>query len=137
MRPDRIIVGEVRGEETIDLLQALNTGHDGSLSTAHANNPQDMVLRLETMALMGMDMPLEAIRRQIASGIDIFVQLGRDRQKQRKLLAIVEVEGFKEGRVCLHTLYQRDWRDGKLKKTGELLHGEKWEREGKTSENQI
>lgn len=131
MRPDRIIVGEVRGEETIDLLQALNTGHDGSLSTAHANSPEDMLLRLETMALMGMDMPMEAIRRQIASGIDIFVQLGRDKQKKRKLLSVAEVEGFREGRVCLHTLYERDWTDGALKKTGELKHCAKWEREVK------
>lgn len=128
MRPDRIIVGEVRGEETIDLLQALNTGHDGSLSTAHANNPQDMLLRLETMALMGMDMPLEAIRRQIASGIDIFVQLGRDRNKQRRLMAVAEVDGFRDGQVCLHSLYERDWADGELKKTGELRHRVKWER---------
>lgn len=128
MRPDRIIVGEVRGEETIDLLQALNTGHDGSLSTAHANNPQDMLLRLETMALMGMDMPLEAIRRQIASGIDIFVQLERDRNKQRRLMAVAEVDGFRDGQVCLHSLYERDWTDGELKKTGELRHRVKWER---------
>lgn len=128
MRPDRIIVGEVRGEETIDLLQALNTGHDGSLSTAHANNPQDMLLRLETMALMGMDMPLEAIRRQIASGIDIFVQLGRDRNKKRRLMAVAEVDGFRDGQVCLHSLYERDWTDGELKKTGELRHRVKWER---------
>ena len=130
MRPDRIIVGEVRGEETIDLLQALNTGHDGSLSTAHANSPKDMLLRLETMALMGMAMPLEAIRRQIASGIDIFVQLGRDRNKKRRLLAITEVVGFAEGEVKLGTLYARDWHSGELCKKGELLHTEKLERAG-------
>lgn len=137
MRPDRIIVGEVRGEETIDLLQALNTGHDGSLSTAHANSPQDMLLRLETMALMGMDMPLEAIRRQIASGINIFVQLGRDRQKKRRLFSIAEVDGFMDGTVCLHTLYERDWTDGVLKKTGELKHCEKWEREERVDEGRL
>lgn len=137
MRPDRIIVGEVRGEETIDLLQALNTGHDGSLSTAHANSPEDMLLRLETMALMGMDMPLEAIRRQIASGIDIFVQLGKDRQKKRRLLSVAEVEGFMDGRVCLHTLYERDWTDGVLKKTGELKHRAKWEREEQADEGKL
>ena len=130
MRPDRIIVGEVRGEETIDLLQALNTGHDGSLSTAHANSAGDMLLRLETMALMGMAMPLEAIRRQIASGIDIFVQLGRDRNKQRRLLEIAEVTGFADGAIQLGKLYERDWNSGRLCKKGELLHTEKLERTG-------
>lgn len=130
MRPDRIIVGEVRGEETIDLLQALNTGHDGSLSTAHANSAGDMLLRLETMALMGMAMPLEAIRRQIASGINIFVQLGRDRNKQRRLLEIAEVTGFADGVVQLGKLYERDWNSGRLCKKGELLHTEKLERAG-------
>ena len=130
MRPDRIIVGEVRGEDTIDLLQALNTGHDGSLSTAHANSAGDMLLRLETMALMGMAMPLEAIRRQIASGIDIFVQLGRDRNKQRRLLEIAEVTGFADGAVQLGKLYERDWNSGRLCKKGELLHTEKLERAG-------
>lgn len=130
MRPDRIIVGEVRGEETIDLLQALNTGHDGSLSTAHANSAGDMLLRLETMALMGMAMPLEAIRRQIASGIDIFVQLGRDRNKQRRLLEIAEVTGFADGAIQLGKLYERDWNSGRLCKKGELLHTEKLERAG-------
>ena len=130
MRPDRIIVGEVRGEETIDLVQALTTGQDGSLSTAHANSAGDMLLRLETMALMGMAMPLEAIRRQIASGIDIFVQLGRDRNKQRRLLEIAEVTGFADGAVQLGKLYERDWNSGRLCKKGELLHTEKLERAG-------
>lgn len=130
MRPDRIIVGEVRGEETIDLLQALNTGHDGSLSTAHANSPNDMLLRLETMALMGMTMPLEAIRRQIASGIDIFVQLGRDREKKRRLLQVAEVDGFAGGEVRLIPLYERDWHSGQLEKRAELKHTEKLERAG-------
>lgn len=137
MRPDRIIVGEVRGEETIDLLQALNTGHDGSLSTAHANSPGDMISRLETMALMGMDMPLEAIRRQIASGIDIFVQLGRDREKKRRLLAVAEVEGFIDGQVRLHMLYERDLLQGTLNKTGDLLHRAKWERDERMDENTV
>lgn len=137
MRPDRIIVGEVRGEETIDLLQALNTGHEGSLSTAHANSPRDMLLRLETMALMGMDMPMEAIRRQIASGIDIFVQLGRDREKKRRLMSVAEVDGFREGQVALHMLYERDPNDGELKKTGELKHCEKWERENRSKTGKL
>ena len=83
MRPDRIIVGEVRGAEAIDMLQALNTGHDGSLSTGHANSPADMLSRLETMVLMGMELPLPAIRRQIASGIDVIVHLGRLRDRTR------------------------------------------------------
>ena len=83
MRPDRIVVGEVRGGEAVDMLQALNTGHEGSLSTAHANSARDMLSRLETMTLMGVDLPLEAIRRQIASGVDILIHLGRMRDKMR------------------------------------------------------
>lgn len=83
MRPNRIIVGEVRGAEAIDMLQALNTGHDGSLSTGHANSPKDMLSRLESMVLMGMDLPLGAVQRQIASGIDIIVHLGRLRDKSQ------------------------------------------------------
>lgn len=94
MRPDRIIVGEVRGSEAIDMLQALNTGHDGSLSTGHANSPKDMFSRLETMVLMGMELPVAAIRRQIASGLDIMVHLGRLRDKSRKVLEILEVTGY-------------------------------------------
>ena len=91
MRPDRIIVGEVRGGEAVDMLQSLNTGHDGSLSTLHANSSRDMLSRIETMTLMGIDLPLEAIRRQIASGVDVLVHLGRMRDKSRKLLEITEV----------------------------------------------
>lgn len=94
MRPDRILIGEVRGSEVIDLLQALNTGHDGSISTGHANSPEDMLLRLETMVLMGMELPLPAVRRQIASGIDIIVHLGRLRDKSRKVLEIIEILGY-------------------------------------------
>ena len=92
MRPSRIIVGEVRGSEAIDMLQSLNTGHCGA-SSGHSNSPEDMLSRLETMVLMGMDIPLAAIRRQIASGIDIFVHLGRLRDKSRKVLKMVEVLG--------------------------------------------
>ncbi len=91
MRPDRILIGEVRGSEAVDLLQALNTGHDGSISTGHANSPRDMLTRLETMVLMGMEIPLQAVRRQIASGIDIIVHVGRMRDKTRKVLEIVEI----------------------------------------------
>lgn len=104
MRPSRIIVGEVRGEETIDMLQALNTGHCGA-SSGHANSPRDMIVRLETMALMGMDLPLQAIQRQIASGIDIIIHLGRLRDSSRKVLEIVEVLGYEQGQIQLQSLY--------------------------------
>lgn len=106
MRPDRIIVGEVRGSEAIDMLQALNTGHDGSLSTGHANSATDMLMRLETMVLMGMELPLSAVRRQIASGVDIIVQLGRLRDKSRKVLEIVEITGYEDGEIVARPLYQ-------------------------------
>lgn len=105
MRPDRILVGEVRGGEAIDMLQAMNTGHDGSLSTGHANSPKDMLSRLETMVLMGMDLPLAAIERQIAAGVDIIVHLGRLRDKSRKVLEIVEILGYEQGEIQLQTLY--------------------------------
>ena len=129
MRPDRIIVGEVRGGEAMDMLQALNTGHEGSLSTAHANSSRDMLSRLETMVLMGVDLPLEAIRRQIASGVDILVHLGRMRDRSRKLLEVTEVCGFEKGEIQTRPLYQ--WQEGKgLVKTADLLHMEKLERAG-------
>ena len=91
MRPDRIIVGEVRGEEALDMIQSMNTGHDGSLSTGHANSPEDMLSRLETMALFASDIPIQAIRKQIASSIDIIVQLERLRDRSRRVTAITEV----------------------------------------------
>lgn len=106
MRPDRIIVGEVRGAEVIDMLQAMNTGHDGSLSTGHANSSKDMITRLETMVLMGMDLPLPAIQRQIASGVDILIHLGRFRDKSRKLVSIEEITGCNSEGVQLNMLYQ-------------------------------
>ena len=108
MRPDRILIGEIRGAEAIDLLQALNTGHDGSLSTGHANTPQDMLSRIETMALMDFDMPLSAIRRQIASGIDLIVHLGRLRDKTRKVLQILEILGYdpQSGEIRTQVLYE-------------------------------
>ena len=106
MRPNRIIVGECRGAEALDVLQAMNTGHSGSLSTGHANSAMDMVSRLETMVLMGMDMPLAAIQSQIASAIDIIIQLGRIRDGSRKLLQVVEVKGVENGKVCLHELFR-------------------------------
>ena len=131
MRPDRIIVGEVRGGEAVDMLQALNTGHDGSLSTAHANSASDMLSRLETMTLMGVDLPLEAIRRQIASGVDILIHLGRMRDKSRKVLEITEICGFENHEIKTRTLYR--WQEGKgLVQTAELLNREKLVRAGVT-----
>lgn len=122
MRPDRIIVGEVRSAEAIDMLQALNTGHDGSLSTGHANSARDMLYRLETMVLMGMEIPLSAVRRQIAGGIDIIVHLGRLRDKSRKVLEIVEVTGFEDGEIQTSVLYKfEEAEDGATEKvTGSL-----------------
>lgn len=107
MRPERIVVGEVRGEEALDMLQAMNTGHDGSLSTGHANSTKDMLSRLETMVLQGSaGFPLEAIRQQIASAIDIIVQLGRLRDKSRKVLEIAEVTGVKDGIITVQPIYK-------------------------------
>lgn len=129
MRPNRILVGEVRAEEAVDMLQALNTGHEGSLTTAHANSTRDMLSRLETMVLMGMELPLEAIRRQIASGIDLLIHLGRLRDRSRKVLEVVEVLGFDQGEIQLNPLYQ--WEEEKgLVQTGDLIHREKLIREG-------
>lgn len=133
MRPDRIIVGEVRGEEAVDLLQCLNTGHDGSMSTGHGNSAKDMLSRLETMVLMGMDLPIEAVRRQIASGIDILVHLGRLRDRSRKVLQIVELADYKNGEIILNTLfeYKEVGEDengkvvGSLFEEGEIIHKEK------------
>lgn len=105
MRPDRIIVGEVRGAEAIDMMQCLNTGHDGSMSTGHANSGEDMLARLENMVLMGMDIPLAAIRQQIASGIDIIVHLGRLRDKSRRVLEITEVLDYRDNQICLNPLF--------------------------------
>lgn len=112
MRPDRIIVGEVRGEETLDMVQAMSTGHDGSLSTGHGNSPKDMAARLETMILMGMDMPVSAIRQQLSSAIDIIVHLGRLRDKTRRVLQIVEIKGINKGEIEFNTLFE-------FKETGE------------------
>ncbi len=106
MRPDRIIVGEVRDAAAIDMLQAMNTGHDGSLSTGHANSSKDMLSRLETMVLMGMDIPLGAVRMQIASALDIIIHLGRLRDKSRKVLEISEVKRVNMGEIELSKLYE-------------------------------
>lgn len=106
MRPDRIVVGEVRGEEAIDMLQAFNVGQDGSLSTIHANSAEDALSRLETMVMLSTSIPIEALRRQIVSGVDIIVQLGRLRDKSRRLLQICEVTGINGSEIITHTLYK-------------------------------
>ena len=106
MRPERIIVGECRGGEALDMLQAMNTGHDGSLSTGHANSTEDMLSRLETMVLQGATgLPLEAIRQQIASAVDIIIHLSRLRDKSRKTMEITEVVGYENGKIQLNPLY--------------------------------
>lgn len=123
MRPDRIIIGEVRGKETVDLLQVLNTGHEGSFSSGHSNSVRDMLSRLETMVLMGMDLPLPAIRGQIASAIDIMVHVARQRDRSRKVVAIEEVAGIENGEIVLRPLFSLV--DGQLERTGELKNREK------------
>ena len=143
MRPDRIIVGEVRGPEAIDMMQCLNTGHDGSMSTGHANSAADMLSRLETMILMGMDLPLAAIRQQIASGIDVIVHLGRMRDKSRRVLEIDEVDRYENGSIILNQLvrFKENGADpdgkitGEFVKKGELIHREKIEAAGLVCES--
>lgn len=140
MNPDRIIIGEVRGKEALDMISAMNTGHDGSLSTGHGNSPKDMLSRLETMVLMGADIPLPAVRSQIAAAIDILIHLGRLRDKSRRVLSIVEVSGYENGEIRLNPLYRFEEDYGKedskkednkkgvqgsLKKVGNLQNTEK------------
>lgn len=125
MNPDRIIVGEVRGKETLDMLQAMNTGHEGSLSTGHGNSARDMLSRLETMVLMAAELPLAAIRNQIASALDIIVHLGRLKNGSRRVLCIAEIGGYRNGEVELESLYEYDWKEDSLRKTGELKNWEK------------
>lgn len=141
MRPNRLIVGECRGAEALDVLQAMNTGHDGSLSTGHANSCRDMLSRLETMVLMGMELPLTAIRSQIASGIDVLVHLGRMRDGSRKILAITELAEYKDGEIRLNDIYRfeesgksRHCVEGSLRHVGTLEHTEKLKRAGVTAE---
>ncbi|WP_390584615.1 CpaF family protein [Paenibacillus illinoisensis] len=117
MRPNRIVIGEVRGAEALDMLQAMNTGHDGSLSTGHANNISDMISRLETMVLSGAELPISVVRQQISSAIDIFVHLSRLRDRSRRVTEISEVIGMKDGEVLLNPLFrfqERDEREGKI-----------------------
>lgn len=133
MRPDRIIVGEVRGAEAADMLQCMNTGHDGSMSTGHANSGKDMLSRLENMVLMGMELPLAAIRQQISSGIDIIVHLGRLRDRSRRVLEITEIVGCEENEIRLNPLFifEEAGEDsggrviGRLQKKGTLLRENK------------
>ncbi|GLC80825.1 CpaF family protein [Lacrimispora brassicae] len=135
MNPSRIIVGEVRGKEALDMISAMNTGHDGSLSTGHGNSPRDMLSRLETMVLMGADIPLAAVRSQVAAAIDILIHLGRLRDKSRRVLSIVEVVGYENGEIRLNPLYrfEEDYEDregaqtvrGSLKKVGGIQNTEK------------
>ena len=144
MRPDRIIIGEVRGAEAADLVgSALNCGHDGSMSTGHANSAADMLTRLETMMLMGMEIPLSAIRRQIASGVDIVVHLGRLRDKSRRVLQIAEVVGFEDGEIRLKPLFSFEETgktggrvEGTLVRKGELVHADKLRMAGIASAQQ-
>jgi len=145
MRPDRILVGEIRGSEAIDLLQALNTGHDGSISTGHANSPQDMLSRIETMVLMGMEIPLSAVRRQIASGIDLIVHVGRMRDRTRKVLQIIEILGYdsEKDEILTQPLYEFEEEGaevceriaGRLQKRGDLQNRQKLERAGLSLES--
>ncbi len=138
MRPDRIIVGEVRGPEAIDMLQAMNTGHDGSLTTGHANSTGDMLSRLETMVISGAPIPLDAVRRQIASAIDIIVYISRLRDKSRRIVEIAEVIGYEGNEVLLNPLfYHRETGEteeggiiGGLVRTGELKHVDKLTKAG-------
>ncbi len=133
MRPDRIIVGEVRGAEALDMMQCMNTGHDGSMSTGHANSGEDMLSRLENMVLMGVELPLGAIRQQIAAGIDIIVHLGRLRDRSRRVLEITEVAEWEGDRIRLNRLFAFEERGqdaqgnilGALQKKGELIHERK------------
>ncbi|NLU52351.1 MAG: CpaF family protein [Clostridiaceae bacterium] len=129
MRPERIIVGEVRGEEALDMLQAMNTGHDGSMSTGHANSTYDMLSRLETMVLMAAPLPLEAIKKQIASALDIIIFLSRLRDHSRRTMEITEVIGYQKGEIVLNPLFvfEEEGEDengrvlGTLKRTGNPL----------------
>lgn len=137
MRPDRIIVGEVRDAAAIDMLQALNTGHDGSLSTGHANSPADMLSRLESLVLLGADIPLLAVRKQIASAIDLIVHLTRLRDRSRRVQEITEVMDCRDGDIKLNPIYvfeetgEENGRvKGRLNKASELQNTEKLRRAG-------
>jgi pilus assembly protein CpaF len=132
MRPDRIIVGEVRSDEALDMLQAMNTGHDGSISTGHANSPADMLIRLEMMVLMAADIPLSAVKSQIASAIDILIHLERFRDGSRKVVSVEEVIGYQNGEICLQPLFLYDRKCGCICRTEKrLVQEEKLQKLGK------
>lgn len=133
MRPDRIIVGEVRSDAE-ELLQAVNVGAEGSMSTIHANSCTDMITRLETLVLMGINLPLPAIRRQIAAGFDIFIHLGRLRDKSRRILEICEIDRMEEGEILMNPLFLYEEERGLVQK-GKLRHREKLEKAGMTLED--
>lgn len=137
MRPDRIIVGEVRGEEVMDMINAMNTGHDGSLSTGHGNSIEGMLRRLESMFLQAADFPIEAIRAQIVEGIDVFVHLGRLEGKGRRILGIAEVEGIDCGEIILNPLYSYRPGEGLVKTRNRLKHREKLELKGEADEYRL
>lgn len=122
MRPNRIIVGEVRGAEVLDMIQAMNTGHDGSLSTGHGNSPEGMLSRIEAMFLQAANFPVDAIRSQIAEAIDIIVHLGKLPDKSRKVLEITEIEGYHDGRICMNPLFQYK-ANTPINSNGESLNG--------------
>ncbi len=139
MRPDRIVVGEVRGEEAFDMIgSAMNCGHDGSMSSAHANSAKDMLIRLENMILMAAPLPISAIRRQIASGVDMIVHLGRLRDKSRKVIEISEICGIEKDEILVNALFRfretsekkSEKVEGKLERVGELIHIYKMETAG-------
>lgn len=141
MRPDRIIVGEVRDGAALDMIAAMATGHDGSLSTGHANSASDMLKRLETMVLMAVDMPVTAVRQQIASAIDIIVHLGRLRDRSRRVLEIIEILGVKDQEILTRSLYEfkeTGQEDGKIKgyleKKNELENIKKLQMAGRVAE---
>lgn len=137
MRPDRIIVGEIRGPEALDMLQAMNTGHDGSMSTGHANSSKDILFRIETMVLTGIDMPLAAIRAQISSAIDIIIHLKRFRDKSRKVVSVEEVIGVKQGEIKLNPLFKYSTSEGRLIRTNkEFINKSKLEEKGFLIEEQ-
>lgn len=130
MRPDRIIVGEVRGEEVVDMLQAMNTGHDGSLSTGHGNSPEGMLRRMEAMFLSAVDFPIDAIRSQIAEAIDVIVHLGRLPDKSRRVLEICEVTGYCDGRIGTNSLFYFEPESGLIPSGNELHNVEKLKMRG-------
>ena len=125
MRPDRIVVGEVRGKEVIDMLAAMNTGHDGSLSTGHGNSTKGMLKRLETMMLQGVDFPIEALRGQIAEGIDILVHLGKIKGKGRRVLEIAEILSYEGGDIKINSLFKYTQESGLIKTENKLINREK------------